>query len=57
MSNVTFETRKDPDSNSELKENILVEYSSEEISSHMLYNQENCRVWWKGYYLSEESVK
>ena len=57
MSNVIFETRKDPDSNSELKENILVEYSSEEISSHMLYNQENCRVWWKGYYLSEESVK
>lgn len=56
MNNIVTEKGSDSNNSEELQQNIVVE-QTDELSSHMLFTPETCRVWWKGYYLTEENKK
>lgn len=56
MMNTTTQNSCDQGTTETLADSITIE-QSEELSSHMLFTPETCRVWWQGYYLPEENPK
>lgn len=55
MKNTATQNGNQSTASEKLQDKLVIE-QSEELSSHMLFTPENCRVWWQGYYLQDENI-